>query len=364
MASTVVVAEGGDQGSLDLRHLCDDEMDCRWCGAKPGDVCPILGKPHKITWGEYYSDKATPKGRWCGIDNRVTFSYGSGMTKKHILKKKSDGPFVAGFQRRRERLIELESRGCKGCKRLYEDLASIGEEAVRQAQSKIEFREKEQHAIKSRGKWVIYTEASYKLEHQNRSPQEDGYELGPIKLKQGSIIEGCRVWEGPKDVWECEDVSMQEIEKCTTLDDGRMVLDASQQDDIYQEYAERLRADTPSSSSASSLGSGSTTPKKKGSISGDGDNDDDGTASAASSMPRVLGMGKPMISPVKRHDAEAPEASGKEDDICTEQWTWLLFKFKANNLEDADVTIIYPSIYLSIYLSMYLSISLAIYLSF
>ena len=314
-------------------------MDCRWCGAKPGDtVCPILGEPHKITWGEYDRDnKAKPKGRWCGIDNRVTFSYGSGMTKKHILKKKSDGPFVAGFQRRRERLIELERRGCKGCKRLYEDLASLGEEAVRQADSKIEFREKEQHAIKPRGKWVIYTEASYKLEHQNRSPQEDGYELGPIKLKQGKIIEGCRVWEGPKDVWECEDVSMQEIEKGTTLDDGRMVLDASQQDDIYQEYAERLRADTPSSSSLES-GLGSTTPKKKGSIFGDGDNDDDGTASAASSMPRVLGMGKPMISPVKRHDSAVAEASGKEDDIiCTQQWTGLLNKFKANNLEDADV---------------------------
>ena len=66
------------------------------------------------------------------------------------------------------------------------------------------------------------------------TPQDDGYELGPIQLKKGKIIEGCRVWEGPTEVWECDDISMQEIEKGTTLDDGRMVLDASQQDDIYR----------------------------------------------------------------------------------------------------------------------------------
>ena len=100
--------------------------------------------------------------------------------------------------------------------------------------------------------------------------------------------------EGPKDAWECEDVSMQGIGKGTTLDDGRMVLDASQQDDIYQEYAERLRSDAPSSYSDSSSGLDPATPKKKkDSILGGGDNDDDGTASAASSVPRVLGLGSP-----------------------------------------------------------------------
>ena len=171
----------------------------------------------------------------------------------------------------------------------YEELTTLGEEAVRQAESKINFKEKEQQTIKARGKFAIYTEASYKANHQNRSPQEDGLVLGPIKLSHGKIIEGVRVWEGPKDVWECDSVSMQEIEKGTTLDDGRMVLDASQQDGIYQEYAERLRSDAPSSYSASSSGLGPTTPKKKkDSILGGGDNDDDGTASVASSIPRVL----------------------------------------------------------------------------
>ena len=197
---------------------------------------------------------------------------------------------------------------------------------------------KEQFSINATATTVIYTEASYKANHQNRSPQEDGFELGPIKLSQGKIIEGVRVWEGPKDVWECDSVSMQEIEKGTTLDDGRMVLDASQQDDIYQEYAERLRSDAPSSYSASSSGLGPTTPKKKDSILGGGDNDDDGTASVASSVPRVLGMGKPMVSPVKSAVSVDAEASGKEDYICTEQWTGLLNKFKANNLEHPDVT--------------------------
>ena len=255
------------------------------------------------------------------------------------MKQKSEETFCAGYQRRRDRLIEKERNGDKSTKGLYEELSTLGEEAVRQAESKIKFREKEQQTIKARGKWVIYTEASYKANHQNRSPQEDGFELGPIKVSQGKIIEGVRVWEGTKDVWECDSVSMQEIEKGTTLDDGRMVLDDSQQDDIYQEYAERLRSDAPSSYSDSSSGLDPTTPKKKkDSILGGGDNDDDGTASVASSVPRILGMGKPMVSPVKRAVAEVAEASGMEDDICTEQWTGLLNKFKANNLQLPDVT--------------------------
>ena len=99
-------------------------------------------------------------------------------------------------------------------------------------------------------------------------------------------------------------------------DDGRMVLDDSQQDDIYQEYAERLKSDSPSSYSVtysdSSSGLDPTTPKKKkDSILGGGDNDDDGTASVASSVPRVLGMGKPMVTPVKSAvSVDAAEASG------------------------------------------------------
>ena len=84
-----------------------DDLDCRWCEAKPGDVCPVFGEPAKILWGEYYdSDKTRAKGRWCSLCKRTSFSYGATATKKHILKQKSEEAFCAGYQRRRDRLIE------------------------------------------------------------------------------------------------------------------------------------------------------------------------------------------------------------------------------------------------------------------
>ena len=76
----------------------DENIDCRWCGAKPGDVCPICGEPAKIAWGEYYQDDKTgPKGRRCGIDKRTTFSYGVTVTKKHILKMKKRRVLLRGL---------------------------------------------------------------------------------------------------------------------------------------------------------------------------------------------------------------------------------------------------------------------------
>ena len=75
-----------------------DDLDCRWCEAKPDDACPVFGEPAKILWGEYDdSDKTRAKGRWCSLDKRTTFSYGVTVTKKHILKMKKQRVLLCGL---------------------------------------------------------------------------------------------------------------------------------------------------------------------------------------------------------------------------------------------------------------------------
>ena len=50
-------------------------------------------------------------------------------------------------------------------------------------QTTVVVAESDQLMVKPRGKWVVYTEDSYRENHGNRSPQDDGYTLEPICLK-------------------------------------------------------------------------------------------------------------------------------------------------------------------------------------
>ena len=83
-------------------------------------------------------------------------------------------------------------------------------------QTTVVVAESDQLMVKPRGKWVVYTEDSYRENHGNRSPQDDGYTLEPICLKEGHLAQGVRVWEGPKDVWEIE-ASGRDIRTCIIL---------------------------------------------------------------------------------------------------------------------------------------------------
>ena len=50
-------------------------------------------------------------------------------------------------------------------------------------QTTVVVAESDQLMVKPQGKWVVYTEDSYRENHGNRSPQDDGYTLEPICLK-------------------------------------------------------------------------------------------------------------------------------------------------------------------------------------
>jgi len=87
----------------------------------------------------------------------------------------------------------------------------------------------------------LYTEEAYKQDHQNRSPQQDGYTPRWYSIKGENMFGVTKrmIREGAFDVCD-EDV--EGIEDQEVVDDGQQVVREGQQDVKYNAFSKDLNA--------------------------------------------------------------------------------------------------------------------------
>lgn len=91
------------------------------------------------------------------------------------------------------------------------------------------------------GKYMIYTEESYKAAHDGRSYKEDGLKLIESLVRNGRNPKHViMVWEGPRDVWQLEEEDVARVKHKHTLDDGADVFLDGQQDMIFQDTVKEM----------------------------------------------------------------------------------------------------------------------------